>query len=68
MLVLGRKVGEKILIPQYNITIVVIETSGSRVRLGFRAPSDVEIVREELASHSAPKEPEKKSAGRKAKS
>ena len=40
MLVLSRKVGEKIVIGN-NITVSVVEVKGNRVRLAFDAPNDV---------------------------
>lgn len=47
MLVLGRRVGEKILIND-NIVVTVIEVRGDgRVRLGFDAPMSVRIVRDD---------------------
>jgi len=47
MLILSRKEGEKVLIgPQ--IEVVVTEIRGSSVRLGFRAPCEVAIHREEI--------------------
>ncbi len=48
MLVLSRKVGEKIVVGE-NITIVVNRVSGNRISLGIDAPADVRIVRGELA-------------------
>ena len=48
MLVLSRKVGEKIVLPEFDITITVVEISGSRVRLGFTAPAGVPVHREEV--------------------
>lgn len=47
MLVLSRKVGEKIVIGD-NITLVVNKVVGNRVSLGIEAPRDVRIVRGEL--------------------
>ncbi len=47
MLVLTRKQGERIVIGD-NIEIVVTEVSGSKVRLGFVAPKEVAIHREEV--------------------
>jgi carbon storage regulator len=47
MLVLSRKLGESIVIG-HGITVTVIEVHGERVRLGFTAPADVPIHREEL--------------------
>jgi carbon storage regulator len=48
MLVLTRKVGEKITIGD-NITITVLEISGGRIRFGIEAPRDVPILRAEIA-------------------
>lgn len=47
MLVLSRKVGEKLVIGN-NITVVVSKVAGNRVTLAVEAPQDVRIVRGEL--------------------
>ena len=47
MLVLSRKVGEKLVIDG-NITVVVVRIQGNRITLGIEAPSDVKILRGEL--------------------
>lgn len=47
MLVLSRKTGEAIVIGN-GITVTIVEVKGGRVRLGFSAPADVTIHREEL--------------------
>ncbi len=47
MLVLTRKKDEKIIIDD-RIEITVVEIENGRVKLGFRAPENVEIVRGEL--------------------
>jgi carbon storage regulator len=47
MLVLTRKPGEKIVIGG-NITLVVCELEGNKVRLAIDAPRDVRILRGEL--------------------
>ena len=47
MLVLSRKAGEEILIPELNITITVLSVGGNRVQLGIDAPKDVDITRPE---------------------
>lgn len=47
MLVLTRKLGEKIQIGG-GITVSVVEIRGSKIRLGIDAPDDVPIVRSEL--------------------
>ena len=48
MLVLSRKVGERIVIGD-NVTVVINRIVGSRVSVGIEAPTDVRIVRGELA-------------------
>lgn len=47
MLVLSRKVGEKILIAD-NVVITVSAIKGGRVKLGIEAPPEVSILRGEL--------------------
>jgi carbon storage regulator CsrA len=47
MLILSRKVGERIVIGN-DITVVVSRVSGDRVTLGLEAPPDVHILRGEL--------------------
>ncbi|MCL4154462.1 UNVERIFIED_CONTAM: hypothetical protein GTU68_022923 [Idotea baltica] len=47
MLVLSRKKDEKIVIGD-NITLVVIEIRGDKVRLGIEAPRDVAVHRKEI--------------------
>ncbi|MGI5830934.1 MAG: carbon storage regulator CsrA [Thermoguttaceae bacterium] len=47
MLVLSRKKNESIVIND-NITVVVIEVRGDKVRLGIEAPKDVPVHRKEI--------------------
>jgi carbon storage regulator len=47
MLVLSRKVGEKILIGN-NISVTVVRVGQGAVRIGVEAPQDLAIVREEI--------------------
>lgn len=47
MLVLSRKVGEVVIIGQ-GIRVQVVAVRGNTVRLGFVAPDDVAIVRQEI--------------------
>jgi carbon storage regulator len=47
MLVLSRKIGERLVIGE-NISIVVSRVAGNRVTLGIEAPSEVRIIRGEL--------------------
>jgi carbon storage regulator len=48
MLVIQRKIGEQIVIPQRGITIEVLGCSGGRVRLGISAPTSTAIHRTEV--------------------
>ncbi|MGM0489259.1 MAG: carbon storage regulator [Planctomycetota bacterium] len=47
MLVLSRKVGERIVIGD-NVTVTVVRISGGGVRLGIEAPAEMVVVRQEL--------------------
>jgi carbon storage regulator len=47
MLVLSRKLGEKIYINE-NICITVVDIDRGKIRLGIEAPRDVPIFRQEL--------------------
>jgi carbon storage regulator len=47
MLVLSRKLGEKIYINN-NICITVVDIDRGKIRLGIEAPRDVPIFRQEL--------------------
>ena len=47
MLVLTRKLGERIVIGKH-ITVTVLEVQGNRIRLGIEAPKEIPIKREEL--------------------
>ena len=53
MLVLSRKVGEKIVIGD-GITLVVSRVQGNRVSLAIDAPMETRIVRGELVDQSRP--------------
>ena len=52
MLVLSRKLGEKILIGD-SIVLTVVKIDRNQIRLGIEAPSDVAIYREEIAPNRA---------------
>jgi carbon storage regulator len=47
MLVLSRRVNQQVVIGD-NIELVVVAVNGDRVRLGFSAPGNVPIHREEV--------------------
>jgi carbon storage regulator len=48
MLVLSRRPGESIVVPEHRIEIVVREIDGDRVKIGIRAPDETDIYRSEL--------------------
>lgn len=47
MLVLSRKKGESVIIND-NITVVVVEIRGDKVRLGVEAPKEISVHRNEV--------------------
>jgi carbon storage regulator len=53
MLVLTRKVGERIVIDD-SIIVEVLEVQGNRVRIGIQAPQGVTILRQELLAGKNP--------------
>ncbi len=48
MLVLSRKLGERIVVPHCGMTVTVVAVEGDRVRLGIAAPAEVAVYREEV--------------------
>jgi len=49
MLVLTRRQNDKIVFPNLGISVEVLRVSGNAVRVGVKAPSDVTILRHEVA-------------------
>jgi carbon storage regulator len=47
MLVLSRKVGEKLVIDD-DVTVAILSVRGNQVRIGIAAPPEVEVHREEI--------------------
>ena len=62
MLVLSRKIGEKLVIGD-NITVVVSRVAGNRVTPGIEAPSEVRIIRGELHLDVGEAAPSARTAG-----
>ncbi len=48
MLVLSRRVGEQIVLPNREVTITVVAASGNKVRLGITAPAETAVHRGEV--------------------
>lgn len=53
MLILTRKKGESILIAE-DVRLTIISLSDGLVKIGFEAPLDVPIVRDDVKRQSAP--------------
>jgi len=53
MLVLSRRLNEKILFPGMNTAVEVVSIKGGTVRLGIHAPPEVTILRHELQERAA---------------
>ena len=47
MLILTRRVGEKIIIGE-NVTVVVLAVKGNQIRIGIDAPREIQVHREEI--------------------
>jgi carbon storage regulator len=54
MLVLSRKLGEKIVISD-NIIVTVVKIDRNQIRLGIEAPLEVSVYREEISPNRATK-------------
>ena len=48
MLVLSRKLGEQIVLPETRVSISVLGVHGNRVQIGIEAPRAVSVYREEV--------------------
>ena len=57
MLVVTRKVGERIVIGE-NVTVTVVRIAGGMVRIGVEAPADYAIMRRELITGHVDQEPQ----------
>jgi two-component system, OmpR family, response regulator len=54
MLVLSRRLKEKVLFPGIDTAVQVLSVKGNVVRLGIEAPPEVIVLREELARQTSP--------------
>jgi carbon storage regulator len=48
MLVLSRKVGERIVVPHCELAVAVLAVIGKAARLGISAPDEIAVYREEV--------------------
>ncbi len=53
MLVLSRRLNEKVVFPGLGVTVQVVSVRPGVVRLGIEAPSEVQVLREELLQPTA---------------
>jgi carbon storage regulator len=57
MLVLARRVGERIFMPDIGVHFTVLSIRGGTVRVGVEAPDDILILRDELRDHEDSERP-----------
>lgn len=48
VLVLSRKVGQKLVVPALGLSVEILGVAGDRVRLGIEAPPGLTVLRNEL--------------------
>lgn len=61
MLVLSRKLSEKIVIDK-EIVVTILKIEGNKVRLGIEAPGTVSVLRQELLVDTKPERGKRKPA------
>jgi carbon storage regulator len=48
MLVLSRKIGERVLVPHCELAVTILAVKGKTVRIGISAPAEMAVYREEV--------------------
>jgi carbon storage regulator len=56
MLVLSRKIGERIVLPQFDIEVTVLGITGNKIRVGISAPDTIDVYRAEVWDQIVEKE------------
>jgi carbon storage regulator CsrA len=54
MLVLSRRLNQKVVLPGLNVTLQVVSIKPGVVRLGIEAPPEVQVLRAELLGRPGP--------------
>lgn len=54
MLVLSRRVGDEITLPELGVTIRLLDLRGKVAKVGVKAPRELSILRGELAFEQSP--------------
>jgi carbon storage regulator CsrA len=52
MLILSRRLQQKIVLPSLDVTIGVVSTKAGAVCLGIDAPSETKVIREEIVARA----------------
>jgi carbon storage regulator len=63
MLVLSRRLNEKLVLPEVGVTVSVLAVKGGSVRIGIEAPPRVSIWREEVLRRPGPAPPSRRRPG-----
>lgn len=53
MLILSRKKGEEVLVPEYGIVFTIAQSWRDKVHIGVSAPADVQVKAVESAGYKA---------------
>jgi carbon storage regulator len=48
MLILSRKLGERVVVPYLELVVTVLAIRGKTVQLGITAPEEIKVYREEV--------------------
>ena len=54
MLILSRKPGEQVVVPECGVSVTVVAVTGKTIQLGISAPANVPVVRGEIVRRPRP--------------